>query len=298
MKRIKAAAVLSAALMAFSALPALSVQAGAAGNEPMSTASVAAKDGWVTKNGKKYYYKNGKALTGKVKIDGDTYYFIASKNGQMATKFLTIGGKRYYFGKDGVMRKGWVKIGDNKYYFDSNGAAATGTKKIDGVSYKFSNDGKLIGKAKASTSSKVKFGMTISEAEKIIEAKYDEHITQDNIIIALKDIDDIDKDDVKLDMFVFGSNDKLLCYGTISGDMDDVSDFRKTLTKTGYKLIQKDVEGIADFYATDTQWAGVYEDIGGACMYVVFSPQITKEMNAGNFDSYYAFMDTINNYGT
>ncbi|MDO4277006.1 MAG: S8 family serine peptidase, partial [Eubacteriales bacterium] len=38
------------------------------------------KYGWVTKSGKKYYYEDGKLVTGLKKIDGVTYYFFEGSN--------------------------------------------------------------------------------------------------------------------------------------------------------------------------------------------------------------------------
>lgn len=61
-------------------------------------ADTAAK-GWQTVDGKKFYYKNGKALTGKQKI-GKNYYF---------------------FSKKGVMKTGTVKDGTNTYYLNDKG---------------------------------------------------------------------------------------------------------------------------------------------------------------------------------
>ena len=103
----------------------------------------AASDGWRTTDDGKYYYRDGKALTGRQTIDGKKYYFNPS------TKLMTTGCKWissywYYFGNDGAMRTNtWgknVSNGKTYYlYFQSNGKAVKDAfKTIDGKTYYFS----------------------------------------------------------------------------------------------------------------------------------------------------------------
>ena len=77
----------------------------------------------VNKNGKWYYPKNGKNVTGWAKLNKQYYYF--DKKGVMQTGWKTIKGKRYYFDKDGVMQIGWTTINKKKYYFKLTGAVGT-----------------------------------------------------------------------------------------------------------------------------------------------------------------------------
>ena len=73
-----------------------------------------AKNKWVSKSGGDMYTKNGKAVTGVVKI----------------------GKKTYYFDPQGIQRTGWRKI-HNKYYFYKQGRKSKGylvtNKTIDGI---------------------------------------------------------------------------------------------------------------------------------------------------------------------
>ena len=88
--RAPKAALLVMALVACLALMAAPASAFAAD---------APAKGWHTVDGKKFYYQNGKALTGKQKV-GKHYYF---------------------FSKSGVMKKGTVKDGTNTYYLNTKG---------------------------------------------------------------------------------------------------------------------------------------------------------------------------------
>ncbi|MCH5194405.1 MAG: fibronectin type III domain-containing protein [Oscillospiraceae bacterium] len=75
--------------------------------------------GFKTKDGKKYYYENGKAVTGFKKIDSSRYYF--TKSG-MLTGWLDYYGLYYYFDKEGKMVKNkTLSIGGTEYTFDSSG---------------------------------------------------------------------------------------------------------------------------------------------------------------------------------
>ena len=83
----------------------------------------AAKNKFIRKSGKVYYYNSkGKKVRGLKKIKG----------------------KYYYFDKKGVRyQKGWKTIRGRRYYFSKkNGAAYTGIKKVGSKRYLFSNTGK------------------------------------------------------------------------------------------------------------------------------------------------------------
>lgn len=80
------------------------------------------KDGWQTVDGKRYYYVDGKAVSGMYQIDG-------------------IG---YFFDDTGVQRTGWVQSNGIFYYYDiSDGSIKTGETTIDGVTYLFNMKGQL-----------------------------------------------------------------------------------------------------------------------------------------------------------
>ena len=81
------------------------------------------KSGWETKEGKKYYYRNGQMQTGWQDIDG----------------------KRYYFMPEGYMWTGWASFGGERYYFDGNGRMIEGVYTVEGIQYQFNSKGILIG---------------------------------------------------------------------------------------------------------------------------------------------------------
>lgn len=141
------------------------LSASASNTEPTVTTEAAkststnGKNGFVTRNGNTYYYKNNKKLKGFQKIDGKTYYFdkqgvmltgfqkinnktyYFNKNGQMLTGLRKISKKYYYFNKSGVMKTGFQTIKSNKYYFNSKGVMQTGFKTIKKKTYYFNSSG-------------------------------------------------------------------------------------------------------------------------------------------------------------
>ncbi|MGN1382543.1 MAG: hypothetical protein ACI4W2_06985 [Eubacterium sp.] len=65
------------------------------------------QNGWVEQDGSRYYYQDGKALTG----------------------LQTIEDAQYYFSKSGKMQTGWIAEGSKAWYFDpSTGQMAKNTK--------------------------------------------------------------------------------------------------------------------------------------------------------------------------
>lgn len=105
----------------------------------------AVKKGWVKKNGKKYYYVNGKKVTSWKKIKGDKYYF--NSYGVMQTGMKVVKGKVYYL-KHGVktVREGWIKYKGIKYYGFSDGTFANKPLKIKNKVYMFKSNGQLVNK--------------------------------------------------------------------------------------------------------------------------------------------------------
>lgn len=116
---------------------------------PLSAIGAPKKDGWY-KSGKGWYYaKSGKNVTGWKTDKGRKFYLQKDKKGLMATKWLKIGSKWYYFepvnSPVGAMKTGWVTVSGKKYYLSkSNGAMYTGKKKIGKTTYLFAASGELL----------------------------------------------------------------------------------------------------------------------------------------------------------
>ena len=80
-----------------------------------TTPTPTVKKGWVTEDGKKYYYQNGEKLKGVWVIGGKRYYFSV-KDGAMLKGLVTVdnkGTKRYFSVKTGEQLVGLVTT-DNK----------------------------------------------------------------------------------------------------------------------------------------------------------------------------------------
>ena len=121
------------------------------------------QNGWVSENGKWYYYKNGVKATGWLQL-GSTWYYMDSQgvmqtgwrqisgvwyyfksSGAMVTGWLQVGGTWYYFNASGAMVTGWLQSGSTWYYFNSSGAMVTGTVTIGGKVNKFDASGAWLG---------------------------------------------------------------------------------------------------------------------------------------------------------
>ena len=114
---------------------------------------------WKTDSkGNKYYYENGKKVTGEKYISGYWYYF--DQNGVMKTGWHSFSNKKVYYDSNGRMVKGekyisgkwylfdnwtggmvtgWHSFSNKKVYYDSNGAMVKGEKYISGKWYLFDN---------------------------------------------------------------------------------------------------------------------------------------------------------------
>ncbi len=97
----------------------------------------------------------GAAKNKFVKKSGKTYYYDAK--GRKASGLKKIKGKTYFFGKNGVrFQKGWKTVKGKKYYFSKkNGAAYTEFKKIDGKGCLFAKNGKRYGSGLVTYNGKV-----------------------------------------------------------------------------------------------------------------------------------------------
>ena len=98
-------------------------------------------DKWVNKDGKWYYYENGKMVIGWKFVDGEWYYL--ESNGVMATGWKELGGIWYYLNESGAMVKGWQTISGKTYYFNDSGHMLVGKQVIDGRNYNFNTSGQL-----------------------------------------------------------------------------------------------------------------------------------------------------------
>ncbi|MBR4164055.1 MAG: L,D-transpeptidase family protein [Solobacterium sp.] len=106
---------------------------------------VTGKDGFITANGKKYYYKKGVKQTGIKVIEGKYYFFDDS--GVMQTGVAKpLNNNRYYlYDMNGVLQnsEGWHKIADIWYYTDKNGAVKTGWQQVKNTWYYFNSKGEM-----------------------------------------------------------------------------------------------------------------------------------------------------------
>ena len=98
-------------------------------------------DKWVNKDGKWYYYENGKMVTGWKLVDGEWYYL--GSDGVMVTGWIELGGIWYYLSDSGAMVKGWQTISSKTYYFNDSGHMLIGEQVIDGRKYYFNSSGHL-----------------------------------------------------------------------------------------------------------------------------------------------------------
>ena len=102
------------------------------------------KKQWKTIKGKRYYFqKDGSAATLNTKV-GSKYY-VFNKKGKLLTsgsatkKVVKIGKLRYQVNKKGIAVKGWSK--DKAYYFDKTGKCYTGIRAINDKFFVFSESG-------------------------------------------------------------------------------------------------------------------------------------------------------------
>ena len=105
--------------------------------------------------GKRYLLKNGMVANAVAwptsyysELYGDGYYY--GKNGAAdLTKrgWQKIGGKWFYFRKNGRAAGGWLMLGKKTYYIDYNNGMVTGTQIIKGQLYTFDKNGVLTGQA-------------------------------------------------------------------------------------------------------------------------------------------------------
>ena len=109
------------------------------------------QNGWQESNGKVYYYKDGKKVTGwqnNIDNNGQTQYF-GTDGAQYKDGYYNIDGQTYYFDKDGNVVKGWqdnLPGASAPHYFDpQNGAQAkNGYWDINDKECYFDKDGNYV----------------------------------------------------------------------------------------------------------------------------------------------------------
>lgn len=261
----KILSIAMAAVLAASALPAMSATASAA---------------WVkSENG--YSYKDdetGKKLTGWQTIDGSKYYF--DKKGYAVTGWKKVGGSRYYFGKDGKMRTGFVKLSGKTYYFGKDGKMRTGKLKISGKVYDFGKDGVLKSGSSSGSSSKLltplnglKWGM--SQDEVIKAGDFNKYINVGAMLLVM--------DTAPNKYYLFDKNDKLVCVGYASEDVSKYRDtFKGYFKDSGWKfeISSKDGDAYSSIYSKGSQYGGFYytDEI---VMTMIFSDDLSEQMENG-----------------
>lgn len=126
--------ILLTLILIFSFMPILA-------RENSSSAEETNKSGWVTEQGKNYYYQNNKPVEGWKKLAGTWYYF--DRGGSMATGWRKVNGNWYFLKGSGAMAKGWLKNNGYWYYLYPGGSMATGWLKNNGYWYYLYSGGSM-----------------------------------------------------------------------------------------------------------------------------------------------------------
>ena len=117
------------------------------------------RNGWIEKNGKKYYFINdvkqtgmtrigkswyyfnvpgGSMKKGWLKLKGDKYFFSLKTGRRLSGKELIDGGVYYFSTKTGKMIRGWLKKNGKRYYHSKKtGKRLFGSRKIGKFRYFF-----------------------------------------------------------------------------------------------------------------------------------------------------------------
>ena len=116
--------------------------------------------GWQNVGNDIYYFtEDGTAATGEIVLQGTTYTFqkegkllqgwqddgtyYNEKGEQVASTWMEIDGKKYYFDADGYSLTGWQDLEGKRYYFNEDGSMATGEIDVDGTKYYLTDSGEL-----------------------------------------------------------------------------------------------------------------------------------------------------------
>lgn len=96
-------------------------------------------NGWVTTNGKKYYYEDDVKVTGWKEIGGKYYCFSSADGHMYKSKLIKMDGTAYYVDKYGVRVDNKLVTKSGKtYYLGKDGKAYTGMRKVNKKYYYFS----------------------------------------------------------------------------------------------------------------------------------------------------------------
>ena len=95
-----------------------------------------ANSGWVSKDGKKYYYDPTTHALRKGWLQlGNSRYYLDPTTGEMRTGVVRVGGEGYLLAPSGAMRTGWAKEGGTWYLAGPSGALRAGWAKYGGAWY-------------------------------------------------------------------------------------------------------------------------------------------------------------------
>ena len=84
------------------------------------TVNVYAEEGWITEDGKIYYYENDNKVSGFKEIEGKLYFFSRVNN---------------------ILKTGWQEADEGKWYQNEDGEVLTGLQEIEGEKYLFNEKG-------------------------------------------------------------------------------------------------------------------------------------------------------------
>ena len=116
--------------------------AGATVHTTAEDVQAATKKGFVTENGKSYYYQNGKKVTGWLTLNGKKYFFKKTTGEQMKGWAKDTKGKRYFYNANGVkgyMATGWLTDSkkNTRYFNPTSGYMTTKWATISKKKYYF-----------------------------------------------------------------------------------------------------------------------------------------------------------------
>ncbi len=107
-----------------------------------------------------------------VKENGESYYKNATGK-KVKNKFVTVGKKIYYFGKNGAMEKGWMKKGKNYYFFDRSTGVMKKKGKADGISINKDGTAKVSKDAKKKVETMILAKKIVKKQTKATDSKQD-----------------------------------------------------------------------------------------------------------------------------
>ena len=89
-------------------------------------------------------WKRGILLSGHVTVGGKRYFL--TKTGVVVKKqFATLNGEKYYFSNDGTMlRNSWITVNGRKFYLEKSGKMHKGLLTLNGKKYYFGWNGVLV----------------------------------------------------------------------------------------------------------------------------------------------------------